>query len=327
MNLPVIFSNVGKVIKNASGMTWLFAKKHAPEVMIGAGLTGFVVTIVETVVATNKTNDILAEKEKRETLIDIELRTNPEYTAENAENDRKELKRVTRRKLIKVWIPVVGTGTASAASVLGGYHIINGRYVATAAAYKTLETSFDRYRSNVVKEYGQDVDWRMANGYSAEEMEEIQKEREELKAKAGKDGKKRKERPGKYHNDYRFRFDDRSMYWKRWWNAEQMLDYVRYKTNELNDKFNIQGYLFVNDVLKAFGLEPTSEGQVVGWIRKKGSTKVVSVGYDEAPPEEIRRILGTIRNEDLYWVLDMNPHGIIYNLIDSVDLQDRYLIE
>ena len=60
----------------------------------------------------------------------------------------------------------------------------------------------------------------------------------------------------------------------------------------------IQGYLFLNDVLDAFGLEKVPEGQVLGWIRKRGKTTVISVGYD-----------------------------VVYNLIDSVSRVDGYLVE
>lgn len=327
MNLPVILSNVGKAIRQTGGMTWLFAKKHAPEIMIGGGLVGFAVTIGETVVATNKTNDILEEREEREALIKREVSDNPAYTPEMAENDRKQLRKATRRKLCKTWFPVVSTATASGAAILGGYRIINGRYVATAAAYKTLEDGFDRYRSNVVKEFGKDVDWRMANGYSAEEMKAIQKERDEQKKSEGSK-ERRKGKPSRYHSEYRYRFDPySSRHWQRYWIPQQMLDFVQYKTRQLNDKFQSDGYLFVNDVLEAFGMEKTSEGQVVGWIKRKGHTNIVSVGYDEAPEEEIRRVLGTKRNDDLYWYLNMNPDGLIYTMIDGVDLQDRYYIE
>ena len=328
MNLPVIFRNATKTISNAAGAGFLIAKKHAPELMIGSGIAGFVLTVVSTVKATNKTNDILENKEHTTKLISTEMTENPEYTFEMGEAALKDLKKQTRRQLVKAWMPVGTMGLASVILILGGYKIVNGRYVATASAYKMLETSFDHYRSNVRREYGNDTDWRMANGYTAEELEQIQKERRE-QAEAAETAKKRGNKKPRKRKNYQqsYIFDEYSNHWKRYWTPRQFLDYIQFKTQELQDKFEIQGYLFLNDVLEAFGLEKTAEGQIVGWIKKRGKTTRISVGYDEAPEEEIRRILATERNEDLRWWLTPNTDGVIYSLIDSIDRQDRYLLE
>lgn len=328
MNLPVIFRNATKVISNAAGTGFLVAKKHAPEIMIGSGIVGFVLTVVSTVKATNKTNEILENKANTNLMIGKEMNENPEYTVEQGEEDLKALTRQTRKELVKAWLPVGTMGVASVILVLGGYKIINGRYVATASAYKLLESSFDHYRSNVRKEYGDDADWRMINGYTAEEMEQIQEERrkqKEISDAAGKKAKKKRRPRKNYQQEYLF--DEYSNHWKPYWTPTQFLDYIQFKTAELQDKFDLQGYLFLNDVLEAFGLEHTSEGQIVGWVKRRGVQTVISVGYDEMPEEEVRRILATERNEDLRFWLRPNTQGIVYNLIDSVDRKDRWLLE
>lgn len=332
MNLPVIFTNIAKAARTYAGTGLVLAKKHAPEIMVASGVTGFIVTIIETVKATNKTNDILETRE-------IELNERGaaydqlglDYTDEMYDADTKDIKRKARVALFKTWFPVVTTAGMSVILVLKGYKIINGRYVATVAAYKTLEAGYERYRENVVAEFGKDVDWRMANNISPERLEGIKQERmandkiaEENKGKKKKD---RKSYQRRYENDRGYLFDeDSSEYWKRWWTPTQFLDYIQQKTRELQDQFDTDGFLFVNDVLDKFGMKKTSEGQVVGWIKKRGKTTTISVGFAEMPDEEIRRIKSIHNNSDLRFWLNMNPDGIIYNLVDQLD-RDHYLIE
>lgn len=332
MNLPVIFTNIARAAKAYAGTGLVLAKKHAPEIMVASGIAGFAVTIVETVKATNKTNDIL---EKRE----IELNERGAvydqwdlpYTDEMMDADGKDIKRQSRIALFKTWFPVVTTAGLSVILILKGYKIINGRYVATVAAYKTLEASYERYRENVVAEFGKDTDWRMTNHISDERLEGIWQERiandkieEENKGKKKKD---RKSYQRRYENDRGYLFDENSsLYWKRWWTPTQFLDYIQQKTRELQNQFDTDGFLFVNDVLDAFGMKKTSEGQVVGWIKKRGKTTIISVGFDEIPDDEIRRIKAIPNNSELRFWLNMNPDGIVYNLVDQLD-RDHYLIE
>lgn len=332
MNLPVIFNNVSSLFKGAFSTCTFFARKHAPEIMIGTGLVGFGATIIETVKATNKTNDIL---EMREIRLNERGAVNDKfgqpYTDEMMDEDGKVIKRDARIQLFKTWAPVATTALASTALIIGGYRVINGRYVATAVAYKTLEAGFERYRDNVTREFGADTDWRMANNITKEELEAIKKEqRENQQIAEDNKGKKKKDRkPYKKacEQERKYLFDEYSTYWKPWWTPTQFLEFIRFKRNQLQDKFELQGYLFVNDVLEAFGLEKTAEGQVVGWIKKRGRSTIISVGLDELPKEELERILATKDNSNLRFWLKMNPDGIIYNLIDDLDKTDRYLYE
>ena len=335
MNLPVIFNNITRAAKAYAGTGVVLAKKHAPELMVASGIAGFVVTIIETVKATNKTNDILEirERDLHDTVIvdDGSGAMDSVYGERPlSEEEKRLIKRDARVALFKTWFPVVTTAGLSVILILKGYKIINGRYVATVAAYKTLEASYERYRENVVNEFGKDTDWRMANSISQERLEGIRQERlaNDQIAEENKGKKKKDQKPyhRKYAEDCNYIFDENSVNWKRWWTPRQFLDYIAQKLHECQDKFNIQGYLFVNDVLEIFGMPKTAEGQVLGWVKRRGKTTIISVGYDEMPDEEIRRILSIPANSDLRFRLSMNPDGIVYNLIDQLD-RDHYLIE
>lgn len=331
MNLPVIFNNITRAAKAYAGTGVILAKKHAPELMVASGIAGFVVTIIETVKATNKTNDILGTREMRlNERGATQDALNLPYTDEMFDDDGREIKKDARVALFKTWFPVVTTAGLSVILILKGYKIINGRYVATVAAYKTLEASYERYRENVVNEFGKDTDWRMANSISQERLEGIRQERlaNDQIAEENKSKKKKDQKPyhRKYAEDCNYIFDENSVNWKRWWTPRQFLDFIAQKMRECQDKFNIQGYLFVNDVLEIFGMPKTAEGQVLGWVKRRGKTTIISVGYDEMPDEEVRRILSIPNNSDLRFRLSMNPDGIVYNLIDQLD-RDHYLIE
>ena len=325
MNLPVIFSKIGPALKGAAGSGALLAKKYAPEIMIGAGIAGFGATIAATVKATNKTNEII--ETKAETIRHIEMVREGfdegEYTDKDYEKDRREAMRRARWGIVRAWTPVATLGGASVISVLGGYRILNGRYVATAAAYKVLENGFERYRGNVVEKFGKDTDWEMMHGYKAEELEAAQKEQEENRAIDAENRHKKfrkKRKKTAYSDIYSFVFDENSSRWQRSWNADQVLHFLRTVENEMNDLVMLRGYAFVNEANDRLGKEWTPEGQVTGWLRPpyngtKPMKKIVDFGLDDMPEEELRKILGTYYNCDIRVPIRIEPDGLIYNMI------------
>ena len=325
MSLPVIFSKVANAAKSFVGNGALFAKKYAPELMIGSGIAGFGATIFATVKATNKTNDLIEERE-----ISIKAIENAhdnldedQYNENEYYKDLKEANSRAKWGIVRAWAPVATLGGASVISVLGGYRILNGRYVATAAAYKLAESTLERYRNNVVERFGKDTDYEMLHSIKAEELEKARKEQAENKEieadnKRKRFGKKRKKTA--YSDIYNNIFDEYSDRWQRYWTPEQVLHYLKTKQNELNDRLKINKHLFVNEVNDALGFDRTPEGQVTGWIiTRSNPDSYVSLGIDEMPEEELRQILSTHRNEDIRVKIRLNPDGLIYNMIDKRD--------
>lgn len=326
MNVGLIFTKIANGIKNAASGGMLLAKKHAPELLIGAGLTGFVATVIETVGATNKTNEILDHKEERLNRIEIALKLDDgsHYTEDDYNTDLAAVNKQTRWDLVKVWAPVGTTGIASIILILGGYRVLNGRYIATAAAYKTLEAGFERYRRNVVDEFGKDVDWRMQHSIKADELAEERRKQDELREKQKQNGK-RLPRTQYSQNINNQIFDCHSSdYWKKFWIPSQVIDFVRMVESRLQDKVNIDGFALLNDAYDMLGMPKTSQGAVVGWINtprnKHNETGTfVSLGFanDETPEDEVRRILGSASNEETYVWITPNCDGVIYQLIDK----------
>lgn len=317
MNLGWI-KGITDTAKGAAKTGLIVVKAHAPEILVGTGVVGFCVTVYEACVATNKAHDILDRKAEAETAL-----ADPHIAPVIREQNLKTLNTVTRNALIKAYLPVGTTGLASVILVLSGFKILNGRFIGVAAAYKSLEAGMNRYRGNVIDEFGEEVDYRMLHGIKKEDEEAALKEREDNKDIQTDNKKKligKKAPKTRYQHIYDKLFDEYSDRWKRYWNAEMMLDYLRQKENEMNDRLQINKHLFLNEVYDALGLERTSEGQVVGWILTKNNpNSKVSFGLKEMPESVLRDILSVTRNEDLRVWLHFNPDGIIYRMIDQKD--------
>lgn len=315
MSLPLLLSKSLFALKNFGGRALLLAKAHAPQIFIGAGIIGFGGTVAATVHATNQTHDILDEREEKLKLCDDLIRNDEAYTRENYEDDMKKIRKDSRKKLIRAWVPVGTLGTGSVISVLGGYKILNGRYVATAAAYKTLEAGFDRYRGNVISKFGRDTDKEMLR-LKAEELDEIRRREEEDAAKEGKTKhRKPKQTPWEQMGQIMI-FDQYSERWQPCWTGRMALEYLRIKNSQLADLLFARKSLFGNDINDMLGLPRTMAGQVVGIVYERGTTPIKDLdilGLDDLTDDEIREIMACTRNEDIRIPLRPHLRGIVYD--------------
>lgn len=321
MNFPVIFSKALGVMKNAASGSGLFFKAHAPEILVGTGVVGFGLTVVGACKATSKAHDILEAKE--EALNDNDLAFQDNIISEKDHEDNiRQINRNSKWMLVKAYTPTATGLVVSVILVLGGYRMINGRLVKTAAAYKILEDGFGRYRENVRDEFGEDADWRMLNTIRPERLEAAEKEREanrEIEADKKRKKKNYEKRRTAHQEVYSKFFDQYSDRWRRSWTPDQVWDYLRQKQREANDMLRIRKHIFLNEVYDLLGLDRTEEGAVVGWIlTKKNPNSFVDFGLKSMPEEERRRFLSAERNEDIKIWLHFNPDGLIYNMIDKI---------
>lgn len=321
MNLPVIFTKLGTLARTAAGNSGLFLKAHTPEILVGSGVVGFVVTVVQACKATTKAHDILETKE--DALADNDAALKDEIISQKVyDENARIINRNARWMLIKAYTPMATGMAVSVILVLGGYRMINGRLVKTAAAYKILEDGFGRYRENVRDEFGEETDWRMLNSIRPERLEAANAEREanrEIEADKKRKRKNYEKRRTAHQEVYSKFFDQYSDRWRRSWTPEQVWEYLRQKQREANDMLNIRKHIFLNEVYDLLGLDRTEEGAVVGWILTKSNpNSKVDFGLEDMPEEERRKFLSAERNEDIKIWLHFNPDGLIYNLIDKM---------
>lgn len=307
-------------LKQTIGAAKFTLKKHAPEILLGVGITGMVGSTVLACKATLKLNDVLEERTELLGKIDVindkieagEL-TAEEYTAEDAKKDTLLINAQTVGKLIRLYGPAVTLAGASIACILGSYKIMNKRNVALMAAYKVIEEAFTNYRKRVVKEFGETKDAHFMYGTETVETEETVYSEDGKKKKV----KKTKEElvPGANLSGFARVFEAEKSDQKGSWigSAEWSpihdynLQFLLFKEKYFNDLLASKGFVTINEVLEQLGFAPTEAGMVCGW-RYKGDGD----GYISFRP---RGIDGnwTFGKDGDSMILDFNIDGVIFD--------------
>ena len=288
-------------------------KKHSPEILLVAGVVGTVASAVMACKATIKAKEIV-DKSKEDIAIihdcmaNETLKENGEYSDEQGKKDLTIAYTNTAVDLAKVYGPSVILGTLSIASILTSNNILRGRNVALAAAYATVDKSYKEYRGRVREKYGEEADKELTFDIKAKEVE---------KTVVDEKGKEKKVKEtvldsnSNAHSPYAKVFDELNDNWEN--DSEYNTMFLRKTERWANDYLKSHGYLFLNDVYKALGFQPTRAGQVVGWIYdpiNPVGDNYVSFGIDNLYDNGVRLFVNG--NESAVW-LDFNVDGDILN--------------
>lgn len=106
-------------------------------------------------------------------------------------------------------------------------------------------------------------------------------------------------------SDYVKWFNNTCVGWTK--DPEFNLIFLRQIQRYMNDFLRAQGFVFLNDVYQALGINKTAAGQVVGWVYDK--TKVIDFGLMEKHNSDFINGLTTDA------LLDFNVDGIIVDRI------------
>ena len=243
-------------------------KKHSPEILIVSGVVGVVASTVMACKATTKVGDILAEA--KETIDDIHemteiAKTNEEYAEKYTEEDtKKDLAIVyakTGAKLVKLYAPSIILGSLSLTAIITSNNILRKRNIALAAAYTSVEKSFKDYRKRVVERFGEELDQELRYNIKKQEIEEkvVNEDGSETTVK-----KTVNAMDPTTIDDTSVIFYEGCPGFRK--DPEHNLIYLKQQQEYANKKLQLQGYLFLNDVLEQLGFEKTKAGQVIGWI-------------------------------------------------------------
>ena len=293
-------------------------KKSSPEILIIAGVTGTVISAVMACRATLKAPEIFADAAEQKSKIDEakaiadrgELKEGQTYTERDYNLDKVIVLRDTGLKLIKLYGPSVALGVLSLTSIVASNNILRKRNVALAAAYATVDKSFKEYRNRVVERFGEQVDHELKHGVKAMEITE------EVTDENGKTKKVKKTvdvlDPTAY-SGYAKIFDEANPFFEK--DSEYNLMFLRQQQQYANDLLRANGRLFLNDVYKMLGFEPTKAGQVIGWVYDENNPvgdNYVDFGiYDVSKPKARDFVNGYERAI----VLDFNVDGNIWDLM------------
>lgn len=267
MNFNLILC-VGKSVVSTATMVGNTVIKHSPEILVGAGIAGGVVTTVMASKATLKVSEVCKESnemyEKIEAIVQSEEITEEQYSEEDARNDRIILASTITKSVLKNYVPVAVVGLGSVACILCGYNILSKRNMAIVAAYSTLQTGFETYRKRVIKELGEEADWRFRTGATQKKIE-----REVIDESTG-EIKTRKIKADVIEEDidpidYTINFCREAIHISDRMDITGSLSYIQGVENSANLTLKADKFISLNDVREMLGVPKKSYGQIVGW--------------------------------------------------------------
>ena len=280
----------------------LLIKANGPTIMVTSGVISMGVGAVVACKKTLGVEEVLAkhtpdlEKIKQGESLQLES-----YGKEIAQSDR--IKVYTRAtldlgKLYFVPIVLFGSGVALA---FGGHRILLRRNATLALAFTGLKRVFDRYRQNVIDEFGSEADQAMYSGYIKKEV--IDPETDEVKTVGTRDWDRVD--PDSYNRVFE---QGASKEWQNDLGANKM--FIHNQQRFANELLMRRGVLYLSDVYKSLGFPESDISRVVGWKVKHlpdGSSDIpyVDYGLDKPHPDDWKYN----RQKAIY--LDFNCQGLI----------------
>lgn len=314
-----------------------FSSKHSPEILLGLGLASMVAGTVLACRGARKVDDILDKAKDRKAQASYQyynlesMRDRvEEYEEEHEEATVSEIGWAIMPRYEKARVQLQGIGEIAlefapaalctimgATLIIGSHNIMTKRNAALMAAYTGINEAYNKYRSRVIEQYGEDVDFEMRNGAKKETVVKESTDEET--------GKKKKEK------EIVDIIADPSLY-SRWfdescpeWSKSPGMNYhfLMCQQNYLNDKLVMRaaespkgiGHVFLNEVYDALGIDQTGPGSLVGWLYDPNDPErreFIDFGMHEAHDERKRAFVNGYERTIL---LDFNVKEIIYDKI------------
>lgn len=289
-------------------------KKHSPEILIVGGIVGVVVSTVMACVATTKTKDILDTTKKDVKLIH-DRKDDPqiEYSEHDMKKDLTATYFKTAGRFVKLYAPSVILGALSLTSVITSNAILRKRVVALSAAYAAVDKGFKDYRNRVIERFGEETDKDLRFGIQSKTIKETV-----VDPKTGKEKTVEKEiKVSNYNGVSEYaRVYDRASVGEMYTNDHDYnLCFLKREQSWANDRLQLQGYLYLNDIYDRLGFEKTKAGQIVGWRYDPSNPKIDS--YIDFGITDVYNT-NNVNNADGFErviLLDFNVDGPIIDLV------------
>lgn len=289
-------------------------KKNSPEILLGAGIVGFVGTVVLACRATCRADEVLEfhrrkikDIEDAKEIADADPEGEMSYDIEIYRQDKAIRYLKTTGNLAKLYAPTVAVGALSLACILTSRNIMQKRYLGVVAAYNGLSAAFEEYRKRVRDEYGEGLDKHFRYGTTYEELPVYDENGKKTKEK---EQVEKTETGMVMPNDDSCRFFDSSNpNWDK--NPTFSMMWLRGQQNILNDILHTRGHVFLNEVYDALGFPHTPQGAVLGWIDGEGDN-CIDFGLYDQNKENVRRFVNGVDNVIM---LEFNHDGVIWDKI------------
>lgn len=290
----------------------LRTKKNSPAIMFGVGLAGAVTATVMACKATLQLEDVLEEFEKEKLAADEMLTTRPErFDNKKHSATITALRAKAAKDVVKLYAPAVGVGFISVCLLTGAHVVLTKRNAGLTAAYVALDKGFREYRERVVKEYGEDKDRELRYGSLDKEIVEEGEHGHEVKTI-----KRHGVRTGK--SIYARVYDENNKHWSQ--HPYDNKVFLQSQQCWLNERLRANGYVMLNDAYDCLGLERSTAGSIVGWVRDTRKTNgdgYIDFGLGDMGDPAIRDFMNDIDNKGI--LLDFNVDGPVYELIDQIE--------
>ena len=307
-------SKVSTSAAKFAGKAEFTIKKNSPEILLGAGIVGFVGTIVLACRATCRADEVLEFHRRKikdindaKEIADADPEGEMSYDVEIYRQDKAIRYLKTTGSLAKLYAPTVAVGTLSLACILTSRNIMQKRYLGVVAAYNGLSAAFEEYRKRVRDEYGEGLDRHFRYGTTYEELPVYDENGKKTKEKEQVE-KTDTEMVMPTDDSCRF-FDSSNPNWDK--NPTFSMMWLRGQQNILNDILHTRGHVFLNEVYDALGFPHTPQGAVLGWIDGEGDN-CIDFGLYDPNKENVRRFVNGVDNVIM---LEFNHDGVIWDKI------------
>ena len=307
-------SKVSTSAAKFAGKAEFTIKKNSPEILLGAGIVGFVGTIVLACRATCRADEVLEFHRRKikdindaKEIADADPEGEMSYDVEIYRQDKAIRYLKTTGSLAKLYAPTIAVGTLSLACILTSRNIMQKRYLGVVAAYNGVSAAFEEYRKRVRDEYGEGLDKHFRYGTTYDELPVYDENGKKTKEK---EQIEKTETGMVIPNDDSCRFFDSSNpNWDK--NPTFSMMWLRGQQNILNDILHTRGHVFLNEVYDALGFPHTPQGAVLGWIDGEGDN-CIDFGLYDQNKENVRRFVNGVDNVIM---LEFNHDGVIWDKI------------
>lgn len=311
-----LLANTTTSLAKKAGKASLLIKKNSPELLLAAGVVGFVGTVVLACKATLRADEVLEyHKQKMKNIHDAKEIADKDPNGELEYDDKLYKQDIAVQygrsawKMFRLYAPTIAMGGISIACLITSRNIAHRRYLGLMAAYNSLTTAFETYRNRVKEEYGEDLDRHFRYGTTHEKItvNEIDENGKTVKKKVDTE-QTVVDMIDKADIATRF-FMEGNPHWDQ--NPNFSMMFLRGMQNTLNDRLHTKGHVFLNEVYDALGFPETPQGAVLGWIDGQGDD-CIDFGLCDIHKENVRRFVNGVDN---VIQLEFNYDGVIWDKI------------
>ena len=240
---------------------------------------------------------------------DIEAIKESGYSSEKEFN--KAVKNVyldAAKTMFRLYAPAIGLGIISVGLIMYGHKTLKKEYLLVGGAYKALTNDYDKYRKKVKTFVGDDKERAISTLKRPPKVVQVEDPQTGEMVDT---------------NEYEYEFEDvptdRSVFFdetcqpwmERKGNPEELKRFLIELQEEMQKKFDKQGYLLLNDVYKELDVPETYAGSVCGWLKGYSSDKI-DFGIFNIKSQSSRRFVNGL--EDVI-LLTFNDGGYISDKI------------